>query len=246
MIKKLSVIVALLVMLLVNTLAIVLPINGLTTKELSDAIPTLFVPAGYVFSIWSLIYLALLGFAAYQAFSRQHHQVLEQISWLFVVNALANAAWILLWHYQYVATSVVVMLVILVTLILIYRRLHVDHTAVSRPYYWFVHFPFSLYLGWISVATIANSAAALQVHAWNGFGVAPEIWSALLVVVTTGLTLLMLRRHRDMVFAGVIVWALIGIGVNFSTIQVILWAVIGSVTTICLMMLYSITKHKGQ
>ncbi len=234
MFKRVSVVLALIVMLVLNTLAVVLPINNISTKALSDAIPSLFVPAGYVFSIWSLIYLALTGYAVYQALPlARNQQALQGISWLFVINALANAGWILLWHYQYVALSVVLMLVILVTLILIYLRLDIGRQRVSWSQYAFTHFPFSLYLGWISVATIANIAGALTVHHWNGFGIAPEIWSMLLLIIATVLTLAMLILRRDYVFAGVIVWAVIGIALNFPDIQIIVWTAYACVIVVC-------------
>lgn len=237
MMKKSMVFVALIVMLFVNMLAVLLPINKVTTKELSDAIPIFFVPAGYVFSIWSVIYLALIGYAIYQLLPvAKHDKKLHSIAGLFVVNALANAGWILLWHYRYVTTSVLVMLLILATLILIYQKLGIGQTQVSRQQYWLSHFPFSLYLGWICVATIANIAGALYVHQWSGWGITPELWSTILIIVTTILTLSMLLRRRDYVFAAVIIWAVIGIGVKFAAVPIILWTVIPSILVITVMM----------
>lgn len=233
MVKKISVLLGLVIMLAVNAMAVLLPLNNKSTKELSDAIPTFFVPEGYVFSIWSIIYLALLAYAIYQLLPQAKNNTrLHGIAWLFVLNAFSNAGWIFLWHYEYVATSVVFMLVILGTLIGIYRLLGIGIEKVNNIEYWLTHFPFSLYLGWISVATIANIAAALYVHNWSAWGIAPQLWSVLMLVVATVLSITMLLKYRDYVFAGVIVWAVIGIGRNFSEDSRILWTCVASVIVI--------------
>lgn len=229
-IQKTSVIVSFIVMVSVNALAVLLPLNNKTTKELSDAIKMYFVPEGYVFSIWSLIYLAVLGYVIYQLLpSKAAQEKMHSIWWLFMINALANAGWIFLWHYEFVAASVILMVVILVTLIAIYLQLGIGRIQVSRTQYWLSHFPFSLYLGWISVATIANVAVALTVHQWTGWGIAPQYWSAIMIAVAALLALAMLWRRRDYVYSAVIIWALVGIALKFQAESVILWtAVIAS------------------
>lgn len=225
LLSKITVLFGFIVMLIVNALAVFLPLNGKSTGELSDAIPIYFVPEGYVFSIWSLIYVALIGYAIYQLLPRSHNNTrLHSIAWLFVLNVFANAGWIFLWHYEYVATSVLLMLVLLITLIVIYVQLEIGRSSVSKIEYWLTHFPFSLYLGWISVATIANIAGALYVHEWNALGIAPQIWSAVMICVAGLLAVVMLIQRKDYVYSGVIIWAVIGIARKFSTEPVILWS----------------------
>lgn len=228
--KRLSVFVSLIVMLTLNALAVLLPLNQVTTKELSDAIPTYFVPAGYVFSIWSVIYIALVAYAIYQLLPQARKlTALHGIAWLFVINAFANAGWIILWHYRFVELSVLLMLVILVTLIAIYVRMQIGLKTVSWVEWCCTHFPFSLYFGWISVATIANISAALYVRQWNGFGLDPQVWSAIMLVTAGLLGSLMLWLRRDYVYAGVIAWAVIGIALKFSNVALIsmtAWAVV--------------------
>lgn len=244
-IKKFSVLIALIIMLILNMLAVLLPLNNKTTKELSDAIPIYFVPAGYVFSIWSLIYVALIGYAVYQLLPiHQKNQKLHSIAWLFVINALSNAGWIILWHYEMVVWSVALMLVILVTLIAIYQKLDIGQTKVTKAQYWLTHVPFSLYLGWISVATIANIADVLYVLQWNGWGIAPHIWATIMIIVAGLLAIIMLIRRSDYIFATVIIWALIGIAVKFSAVPVMLWAVI--VMTCCIGVVAILTTVKNR
>ncbi len=243
--KRVSVLSALLVMLTINTLAVLLPLNGKTTKELSDAIPVYFVPEGYVFSIWSLIYIALIGYTVYQLLpSNQKNKQLHRIAWLFVINALSNAGWIVLWHHEQVVWSVGLMLVILGTLIAIYQMLGIGQIKVKPTQYWLTHAPFSLYLGWISVATIANISGALYVLQWDGWGIEPQVWAAIMIVVAGVLALTMLLRRADYIFAAVIIWALVGIAVKFSTVSVMLWAVIAMVSCIVVTALGIVAKNK--
>jgi translocator protein len=215
---------ALAVTLTLNTLANTLPLGGRTTGEISDSFPVLFVPAGYVFSIWGLIYLGLIGFAVFQALPRQQaNPAVRATDYWFAFTCLANALWIVFWHYGYYTLTLVVMLSLLVGLIVIYRRL-----AALRPVdtatRWLVHAPFSLYLGWISVATIANASTVLVNWGWDGRPLDPVTWTVILIATAAGLSVLMSRLHRDTVYAGVIAWALVGILVKQAAIAPIVTA----------------------
>ena len=156
-IRQIAVVIAVIAMITVNILANALPINGQATGEISDRFDVYFVPAGYVFSIWGLIYLGLLGYAIYQALPAQaQNPDLQSIGYLFVLSSIANIAWIFFWHYNLFTLSVVAMLALLILLILIYLRLDIGRAQVAPAMKWLVHLPFSIYLGWITVATIAN------------------------------------------------------------------------------------------
>ena len=211
--KRLLTILFTLATLTVNALANILPFNGQTTAEISNRFPIRFVPAGYVFSIWGLIYLGLLAFAIYQALPAQRERkVLDEIALLYWLSSLANAIWIVLWHYEYFAYTIVVMAVLLLSLIAIYRRLR----AAAQPgagFRWCVQLPFSIYLGWISVATIANASQLLFFLNWDAWGLSAELWAAILLAVATALGLAMLRREQDWAYALVLVWAFAGIAV---------------------------------
>ena len=133
---------------IVTGLANALPLNGISTGEISDSFPVLFTPAGYVFSIWGLIYLLLLGFVIYQALpSQRDNPRLALVGYWFVLSNLLNAAWIFLWHYGYFQLTLFVMLGLLVSLIVIYHRLQIGLTKVRFPQNLFVNLPFSVYLG---------------------------------------------------------------------------------------------------
>lgn len=201
--------------LVLNYLANALPLNGKTTGELSDAYPNLFVPAGFTFAIWGVIYLTLIGFVIYQlrqAFSKTGNtDFIAAIGWWFVISCLANASWIVAWHFEQVAVALGLMLCILISLIMIYQKLQIGLVSVSSGVKWLVYLPFSIYLGWITVATIANTTAFLVDLNWDGFGVAPEIWTIIVMSVGTFIGLTMLQKRKDIAYVLVIIWAYYGI-----------------------------------
>jgi benzodiazapine receptor len=215
---------ALAVTLVVNTLANALPLGGRTTGEISDSFNVLFVPAGYVFSIWGLIYAALIGFTVYQALpAQQANPSVRATGYWFALTCLANSLWVIFWHYGYYTLTLVVMLTLLASLIVIYRRLAAvrPQTAATR---WLVHAPFSLYLGWITVATIANASTVFVSLGWDGRPLDPVAWTVVMIAAAAAVALLMSRFHRDAIFAGVIAWALIGILVKQLAVPAIAMA----------------------
>jgi benzodiazapine receptor len=197
----------------VNALANILPFNGQNTGEISDRFDIRFVPAGYVFSIWGVIYIGLIAFAIYQALpSQRENKTLDAIVPAYWLASIANAVWIVLWHYEYFTLTIFVMAVLLLSLISIYRRLRTV-AAPSLGFRLSALLPFSIYLGWISVATIANASQLLYFLNWDAFGLSAELWAVIMLVVATVLGVLMLFRERDVAYALVLVWAYVGIAV---------------------------------
>ena len=216
-IRQVSVVVSLIITIAVNILSNTLPFNNLTAPEIADSFDVYFVPAGYVFSIWSLIYLGLISYAIFQLLPAQRENPrLRQTGWWFVLSCAANSVWLYLWHYGYFALSVVAMLTLLISLIVIYLRLGVARETVPTGERWLVHLPFSIYLGWITVATIANVTAFLDFVNWNGFGISPEIWTYIMLVVAIVVAGLMAFSRQDIAYLLVLVWAFIGIGFEQS------------------------------
>ncbi|HNS18095.1 MAG TPA: hypothetical protein PKI34_09775 [Bacteroidales bacterium] len=210
-----------LVMLIINGLANLLPINGKTTGELSDAYPNLFVPAGITFSIWGLIYLLLAILMFYQLYTLFRHEVASglyiiKIGWWFVISCLLNVLWIFAWHYEVIWLSMLIMLMLLGTMIIIYRRLDIGSCCSGLNEKIFVFVPFSLYLGWISVATVANAAALLVSVNWGRWGVSEVAWLVVVLAVVTALALIVVFLKKDIFYALAIVWALAGIIIKRS------------------------------
>ena len=219
----------LVLVLAINGLANVLPLNGKTTGEISDSIPTLFTPAGYVFSIWSLIYLALLAFCWYQGRAAQRSAAFgERIGYWFFISCVFNSAWIVAWHYEQFALSLAIMLGLLISLLLIYLRLDIGRGTPSSAERRWVHLPFSIYLGWISVATIANVSTVLYTSGWNGGPIDPAIWTAIMVIVAGILGVAMVLLRSEIAYPLVIIWALVGIVVVRTSVPVIALSAGGS------------------
>jgi translocator protein len=192
-------------------------IGGKLTATISDTHPTLITPAGYVFSIWGIIYILLGAFVVYQALpSRSGRGFTEKIGWLFVLSSIINIVWIFVWQFEYLVVSVVLIFLLLASLIAIYLRLGIGKSKVGWDDRLAVHLPFSVYLGWITVASIANVATALVSLNWNGGGISPETWAILVVAVALVITSLMLITRKDVAYSLVIIWALVGIGIKQS------------------------------
>jgi benzodiazapine receptor len=222
----------------VNILANALPLNGKTTAELSDIYPNLFVPAGYVFSVWGVIYLLLFAFAIYQASpARRSEGFLGRIGYLFALSCLCNISWIFLWHYEHVILSLLPMFALLLSLILIYVRLDIGRGYPSRGERLFVHLPFSVYLGWITVAPIANVVAALVSINWGGFGLGEVAWTVIMIAVAVVLTVVNTFTRGDAGYALVIVWALAGIAVKQMAFKAIVTAAVTGVIIILAVLL---------
>ncbi|NCC72436.1 MAG: hypothetical protein EOM06_03485 [Sphingobacteriia bacterium] len=204
-------------LLAVNFLANALPIGGKTTGEVSASIPSLFTPAGFTFSIWGVIYLLLAAFVIYQAkglfINLQHEQnrFLYRIDIWFFVSCLANIAWIFAWHHELIWFSLLLILGLLGSLLMIYYFLGAGRRIISRKEHFFVHVPFSIYLGWVSVAVIANMSVLLVDINWGKFGLSDVFWTVVMVVVASLLGVFALLSRKDYFFSLVIVWALFGI-----------------------------------
>jgi len=245
-IRQVSVVLALIITIAVNVLSNTLPFNNLTAPEIADSFDVYFVPAGYVFSIWSLIYLGLIAYAVFQLLPAQRENPrLRQTGWLFVFSCAANSVWLFLWHYGYYALSVLAMLTLLIFLIAIYLRLGAGQQDVARGERWLVQLPFSIYLGWVTVATIANVTAFLDSVDWNGFGISPEIWTFIMLVVAVVVAGLMAYSRQDIAYLLVLIWAFIGIGVEQSdTLQVANAAYIAAAVVAIFVVLVIIQKFK--
>ena len=209
--------VTLLVTLTVNALANILPINNLQTGAVSDSFAALFTPAGYVFAIWGVIYLTLTVFAVYQVLpSQKDNARLDRIGIWFILANLFNGGWIFAWHYLQFPLSLLLMLGLLVSLLVIYLRLGIGITQNKPNERWLVDMPFSIYLGWISVATIANISVVLLDLNWDGFGLTETIWTIIVLIVGTALGLLMALKRSEVFYTLVLIWAFIGITQNGS------------------------------
>lgn len=220
---KIGVITSFLVMIIVNALANILPINGMNTGAISNLYPNLFAPAPLTFSIWGLIYLLLLLFVLYQTgiFTRKKSLAkdgfLEKVGIYFIVTSLANTFWIFSWHYNYIALSVIFMAILLFGLIKIIDLIKLE--KLSRKEKLFISLPFSIYFGWIMVATIANITTFLVSLNWNGFGLPETTWMVVILFTGTVIGLWRMARDRNLIYGLVFIWAYFGILIRHLSVD---------------------------
>lgn len=202
---------ATLMVLIVNAAANIVPINGLNTGQLSDLYPTGFTPPGWVFSIWSVIYLGLLAFgvAAWRGAPRLRARI-APITGLYFLNAAGNAAWIFSWHYRQVALSVAIMLLILGTLIAIFVRLRrLGPPTIGE--FLCVDGVFAIYFGWITTATLVNVATLFFDLGWYPLGLGMDQWALATVCAATAIYVWMGAVTRNAAYCAVFVWAALGV-----------------------------------
>jgi len=242
------------VVVVVNALATTIPLGGMTTGALSDSYPNLFVPAGLTFSIWGLIYLLLGVFVVYGiVFSARKvepsNSFMERVGVLFAATCVANAGWIFSWQYRVLPLSLMCMVILLLSLIAIYNRLNIGRSAASSSEKYLVHLPMSIYLGWISIATIANITALLVYYKWRRFGINEQIWTVIMIGIGILLGVVALFYRKDIFYALVVDWAVLGIllkrtAADPSQTQGVIVAAIIGICALTLGILIQIVRRK--
>lgn len=185
----------------VNALANILPINEVTTGEVSAAYDNFFTPAGYTFSIWSVIYLSLLAYGVYQIPKGQ--KLDERVMPWLALNGLGNMSWIIAWHYEQLVLTLLFMVVILYSLIKLNEQIEQGN--------WVIKLPFRIYLGWICVATIANIAVVLTAANWNGLGIPEGLWGIIMVIIAGALAGYIALKKGWVLTAMAIAWGIGGL-----------------------------------
>lgn len=213
-IKKILNVVSFIIMITVNALANIIPINGITTGEVSDLYPNLFTPPSYVFSIWILIYLLLGAFVVYQFAGKKDEvkdEVISEISIFFIISSVANALWILAWHYKMIIVSLALMIIILTCLIII--ALILKNYKFNTMQSIFLKYPFMIYFGWITVAMIANITILLVSFGFEG-GNYPQVWTAAVLVIGLIISVVTACKINSFIYLLPVIWAYIGIAIR--------------------------------
>ena len=245
--RQLLTLIAILAAFGTNVLANVAPFNGLTIGEISNTVfkAVLITPANYAFAIWGLIYLGLIALGVYQVLPAQRQNPsLRRMGYFLVLASLAQIAWVFLFQYRLFALSLVAMLGILLPLIGAYRQLGVGRDRISRMHKWLVSIPLSIYLGWISVATIVNVALVLYNLGWQGWGIRPEVWTALALVAGAAIAATVTIQRTDTAFVLVIVWAFIAIAVRHANMPLIAITAGGLAIALVLLLLVSVLRQR--
>lgn len=207
------VVVTYVLMILLNGLANVIPINGVTTGEVSDAYFDLFAPATVTFSIWGLIYLLLAGYTLFQLGLFQEDrgaaraELFRRIGLFFAISSVANALWIIAWHYQFIGVSLLLIIIVLGCLYMISTIVEGQKFSVKEKV--LIQLPFRVYFGWITVATIANFVTFLVSIGWTG--IATQFWTAAMLLLGLAIGIAVIKKFRDLAYGLVLIWAYSGI-----------------------------------
>lgn len=204
-------------MVTVNALANILPINGIGTGEVSDIYGNLFAPAGITFAIWGLIYLLLLGYVLYQLTyykmqDEKRKKLLIKIGTVFSISSIINSIWIFAWHYENIFLSLILMIMILLSLI--YINLNLRNRTFKLYEVIFIRLPFTVYFGWITVASIANVVTYLVSIGWDRFDLSESFWAILIILVGSIIGFLGILFYKSISYGLVILWAYLGIAIK--------------------------------
>ncbi len=236
-------------MVTVNALANILPINGVNTGQVSDSYPNLYAPAGVTFSIWGLIYLLLAVYTVYQLIQlksgkpESKTELLNKIGIYFSVSSAANIIWIFSWHHYLIPLTMLLMIVILICLIMIMQEINKE--KISSKEKLLIRLPFSVYFGWITVATIANMTTLLVDLGWNRFGISEQIWTILIIIVGAVIAGITTIKNGDIAYGFVPVWAYIGIIIKHVSEDGFAGQYIGIIITayICIAIIFTVIAY---
>jgi hypothetical protein len=210
---RITVVLTYLLMIATNALANILPINGLNTGQVSNNYQNLFAPAAITFSIWGLIYVLLAIYTIYQVYTLKSKaysaKFFNNIGIYFSISSVANALWIIAWHNLYISISLVLMIIILLSLIKINKIIY--NKSLDEDVTKIISLPFSIYFGWITVATIANVTTFLVQINWQGFGIPDYIWTIVVLIVGIIIGSMTMYKNKDFFYGLVFLWAYTGI-----------------------------------
>lgn len=225
---------ATLLLILANYLSNSIPIGGRTMAEVSGSYPTLITPAGYAFSIWGVIYLTLFIFAIFQLRRGRASRFYNLVWPFFILNVFANITWLIVFQTDLIGLSVIVMLVLLYSLFRIFKLFYRFKDAMGTTRRFFFQVPFSLYFGWVSVATIINIAIYLSSLNIDLMLENQALFGLLMIIVAAVLGLAIVLAKHDYVFGLAISWALIAIWAGQTELTIVVtakFAAIGLIAT---------------
>lgn len=211
--KRLFALLGFVVMLSLNALANIIPINGMNTGEVSDKYFNLFAPAPITFAIWGLIYFLLGAYSIYQLkivhdlSVRQN--LMDDIAIVYGISSFANAAWIVAWHFEYFFLSILLIGVVLVCLLIINNE--IKYGSLRSWDFILIKAPFGIYFGWISVATIANITTYLVSINFGGFGLSNSVWMLLILGASLLIGVASMLQFKNLFYGAVFLWAYAGI-----------------------------------
>ncbi len=197
----------------------------------------LLTPAGYTFSIWSVITLFCLIHGIYhlyekKAYSKKFYSLLSLTYILFMV-------WLLLAERNLLPATVVVFVVMLVSLFHVFKEVlaHADLKETKNKI--FLQGGIGMYLGWSTIAVPANIAAMFAYLGVDNYSLFGQVEQVLVILLATGLAMFILKTfHRNRVLFGTFWWAFVGILVGIIGKPGTMWLIITTVVSVIALNVY--------
>jgi|TARA_B110000093_G_scaffold181826_1_gene226807 benzodiazapine receptor len=167
----------------------------------------LIVPKGFAFSIWGLIYTGLIAFPIYQFIKKKEHPKWCSLRVWYSLNVVLNGLWLVCASYDWLWITVIIILMMLFSLIKIDHQIRTMKNEGVEINYWIESFVFSIYFGWVTLATVLNIAAALKFYDWDAWGIPELYWSLIILSITVVIIIKLFRSYHDQAFMTVGIWA---------------------------------------
>ena len=202
--------------LVVNTLGGLGIINDMSQSDVSDKYFTLITPAGFTFSIWSVIYGLIAASLVVLYLRREtsyYQRALDKITPLFILTSVLNMAWIVLFSYELVELSTLFIFAYTIVLSLICKQL----LAINDGKHFLLPLTFGLNTGWLMIATVVNVASSLVKLEWNGFGLSDDLWGMIILIVAILIVVFVTTQTHNAAIPLPIAWAYFGIHQSLAT-----------------------------
>jgi translocator protein len=210
--------------IIVNALASVGYINDVSPAAVSEKYPTIITPAGYAFSIWSLIYVGMIAFSIYQMLPTKAANF-RSVRMPYILSCILNCAWIFAWHHDLIGISFLIIVALAVTLFWICFALRETGSYLDSL---FSKAPFGIYFGWLTCATLVNVFVLLRA---NGFDAQSTFLGVIAIIAATACAILVRWKLTNFLYPVAVAWALTAIAVKQSgNTPIVLAAAFGTVT----------------
>ncbi len=203
-----------------NGLAATGYVNDVTPEVISDKYPTVLTPAGYAFSIWSLIYAGLIAFSIYQLLPRNLVRF-RNVRSLYVITCVLNCSWIYFWHREQIAFCmglIFALLVCLIVMLIQFRKAEAGGGAL------FTKGVFGLYAGWVTAATLVNFSILLKSADAISSPISWNLIGASFLVLAAAMAVLVRFQLKNYIYPLAVAWAETAIAVQQSGNTVIVVA----------------------
>jgi hypothetical protein len=229
------------------------PLVGLPfVGQVSDRYPTYVVPAGYAFSIWSLIFALCIAYAVWQALPAQaENALLRRVGWLTAAAFAGSMAWEFVFPAGAYGVSVLLIVTVLVSLAVAVGRMTDGRGRMSGAERWLAWVTCGIYLGWITVATVANVAQALAAAGVVELGLGAETWGTVLLIVAALIASAVTLRTRNGGYPLAVIWALIAVFVArrappvVTQSDAVAWTALGAAGLVAVALAVSLARRRA-